>query len=220
VTDPSDSVSSDGASSDGEPADGDHSAEDVPGGGGVADGGSFTPILERARHGDSAARSRLFEVLYAELRVRAADQVRRMGTGAEIQATELVNEAYLKLLRADRVRFEDRAHFLAVASRSMRQVLVDHVRSRRRIKRGGEAEREPLDAVVATFEERSGNLVELDAALEELARRDEVGARAVDLRFFAGLSSKDTAALLGLSERSFDRKWQLVKSWLASRLRG
>lgn len=185
-----------------------------------SDSEAFTPILQRARDGDEAARSRLFEVLYAELRARAADQVRRMGTGGQLQATELVNEAYLKLLRTDRVHFEDRAHFLAVASRSMRQVLVDHVRARRRLKRGGAAKREPLDEVVATFEERAGDLVDLDAALEDLARRDKVGARAVDLRFFAGLSSKDTASLLGLSERSFDRKWQLVKSWLASRLRG
>lgn len=179
----------------------------------------FTPLLRRARAGDTQARSRLFEYLYAELRARASDQVRRLGGAGELQATELVNETYLKLLRSRDVGFTDRAHFLAVASRTMRQVLVDHVRERQRLKRGGNMQRQPLDSVVEGFEERAGDLVDLDDALVELASRDSVAARAVDLRFFAGLSARDTAVLLGLSERTFDRKWHFVRTWMANRLR-
>ena len=141
------------------------------------------------------------------------------GLGNSLQATALVNEAYLRLIDVQHVRWQDRAHFLAMSARLMRRILVDHARSKGYQKRGG-------DAVRVTFEEMAlpgvapdRDLVALDDALEELAKMDERKSKVVEMRFFGGLSVEETAAVLDVSVETVMRDWKFSKSWLLRELR-
>jgi RNA polymerase sigma-70 factor (ECF subfamily) len=140
--------------------------------------------------------------------------------GHSLQATALVNEAYLRLVDARRVRWQDRSHFLAMSARLMRRVLVDHARGRQYQKRGGGAQRVTLVDGLAGTDERPHDLVALDDALEALARSNERKARVVELRFFGGLTLEETAHVLGISADTVDRDWKLAKAWLLRELRG
>ena len=142
------------------------------------------------------------------------------GQGHSLQATVLVNEAYLRLIDAKDVAWHDRAHFLAVAARVMRRILVDHARARRAQKRGGPGTRVTFtEALVVTNEPRH-DFVALDDALEALATFDERKSRVIELRFFGGLSVEETASVLKVSPETVMRDWGLAKAWLQREMRG
>ena len=139
--------------------------------------------------------------------------------GHSLQATALVNEAYLRLVGAKDVVWQDRAHFLAVAARVMRRILVDHARARHYQKRGGDAVRVTFDEGLAVTNEPTLDFVALDDALEALAKFDERKSRVIELRFFGGLSVEETAEVLHVSTDAIKRDWRLAKLWLLRELK-
>ena len=140
--------------------------------------------------------------------------------GHSLQATALVNEAYVRLVDGTLVEWHDRAHFLAVAARIMRRILVDHARARGARKRGGGDARVTFDEGLVVTDDARENFVALDDALEALAKFDERKSRVVELRFFGGLSVEDTAAVLKVSVDTVMRDWRLAKAWLQVEMRG
>lgn len=181
--------------------------------------GEATLLLRRIAGGDQDARARLAELIYAELRQIAGGQMR---TGREntLSPTAVVHEAWLKLSAGASTDFENRGHFLAVASRAMRSVLVDHVRARRTAKRDGGQALDELALAVASIEADGTDLADLDEALAELEREDAQLAQLVDLRFFGGLSHEEIAAAQTCSLSTVERRWRLARAWLHRRLRG
>ena len=143
----------------------------------------------------------------------------RERVGHTLQATALVNEAYLRLIQIDQVHWQNRAHFFAMASRVMRRILVDAARARRYQKRGGGAERVSLDEALIVSKEPTQDLVALDDALDALAALDSRRSQVVEMRFFGGLSVKETAEALHVSGDTVMRDWRLAKVWLLRELR-
>ena len=139
--------------------------------------------------------------------------------GHSLQATALVNEAYLRLVDAQDVAWQDRTHFLAVSARIMRHILVDHARARRYRKRGGEMDRVTFDEALVVTNEPTQDFVALDDALQALAKFDERKSRVVELRFFAGLTVDETASVLKVSADTVMRDWRLAKVWLHREIR-
>ncbi len=179
--------------------------------------GEVTMLLRRLADGHADARGPLADLVYRELREMAARQLRGM-RGATMQPTALVHEAWLKLAAHD--DFVSRSHFLGVAGKAMRCVLVDHVRHARALKRGGQIGRQELDDAVAFFESGEVDLIDLDEALGELERDDPELARWVDMRFFAGMTNVEIAALEGCSESTIERGWRAARARLAQRMQG
>lgn len=177
---------------------------------------SITRLLERAHEGDGRAADELFSLVYEELHSMAVHRLRNQGPEHTLQPTALVNEAYLRVFRGE---WNNREHFRAVAARAMRSILVDHARRKRRQKRSAEGVRVLLDDLIVAFEERSGDLLGLDEALERLARIDPTAARLVELRFFGGQSMPEVAHSLGISLRSAQREWATARAWLREELR-
>jgi len=140
--------------------------------------------------------------------------------GHSLQATALVNEAYIRLVDAKSVQWHDRAHFLAVSARVMRHILVDHARARRYQKRGGQAAKVTFDEALVVTDEPGLDFVALDDALEALAKFDERKSRVVEMRFFGGLSVDETAAALKVSPATVMGDWRLAKAWLKGEMRG
>jgi RNA polymerase sigma factor (TIGR02999 family) len=140
--------------------------------------------------------------------------------GHSLQATALVNEAYVRLVDGKAVAWQDRAHFLAVSARVMRHILVDHARARHYQKRGGHAARVSFDEALVVTEEVDTDFVALDDALEALAKFDERKSRVIEMRFFGGLSVEETAAVLKVSPATVMGDWRLAKAWLKRELRG
>ena len=174
-----------------------------------------TRLLEQASAGDAGARATLFDVLYHELRRLAEAAMRVERVNHTLQPTALVHEAFLRLA-ADQGRFESRAHFLGIASHAMRRVLVDHARGRNAQKRGSGATLvtvSDLDDLPKPSSE-AVDLVALDDALSRLSTLDARQGRIVELRFFGGLSIEETAAVVGVSERTVKREWQMSRAWL------
>jgi RNA polymerase sigma factor (TIGR02999 family) len=160
----------------------------------------------------------LLPVVEGELHRIATRCMRHERAGHSLQATELVNEAYMKLIDAQQVRWQDRAHFLAMSARLMRQILVDHARARFAQKRGAGGQRITLIEALGGTDERPHDLLALDDALEALARFDDRKSRVVELRFFGGLSVEETAQVLGVSGDTVTRDWKLAKAWLLREL--
>jgi RNA polymerase sigma factor (TIGR02999 family) len=164
----------------------------------------------------------LLPLVYGELRDVAAVLMRGERSGHTLDPTALVHETWLRLAGQERVGFAQRAQFFAAAAALMRRILVDHARARRRLKRGGDAARgelaDGLDGVLVAFEQRAGDLLELEEALEELGAIDARLARLVELRFFAGLEMRATAEALAISLRQAERDWTLARAWLRRRL--
>lgn len=178
-----------------------------------------TRLLRRMAAGDEDARRRVYAALYEQIRAVAGRVHARLGSDRDtLQTTALIHEAFLKLAGAEPVDWQGRSHFLAVAARVMRQVLVDHHRARTADKRGGGRQRVPLDDLADAYESRSEGLLDLDAQLERLARADPVAASLVDLHFFGGLPMHATAEALGLSLRSAERLLQYARAWLRKAL--
>ena len=172
-----------------------------------------TRILEDLNAGNRAAADVLYERVYEELRALARGLIRQKGREYTLQATALVNEAYLRLVDQD-APWESRGHFFSVAARAMRCILVDAARRRAAAKRGGDRSEQAMDEAVAVFEERSVDLLALDEALNRLDELDEKKSRLVELRFFGGLTIPETADVLGVSHATVEREWAFVKAWL------
>ena len=180
---------------------------------------TISRLLESVRNGDAAAAAALTPMLYNELHRLAMHHMRNERPGHTLQATALVNEAYLKLMDNREANWQNRAHFLAIASQAMRRVLIDHARSKRRVKRGGLQQKVSLEDVVIAAEEQSYDLVALDGALDRLAKVDARQSRIVELRFFGGLSVEQTAEVLGISAKTVKRDWAVARAWLHRELR-
>ena len=171
------------------------------------------------REGDEAALDELVPLVHAELHRIARRCISRERVGQTLQATALVNEAYLRLVDVRRVNWQNRAHFLAMSARLMRRILVDAARSKRYQKRGGGAIKVTLDEALLPSVEKSQDLVALDDALAALANVDERKAQVIELRFFGGLSVEETATVLTVSVDTVMRDWKLAKVWLLRELR-
>jgi RNA polymerase sigma factor (TIGR02999 family) len=182
--------------------------------------GAVTELLRAWGDGDEDALEQLTPLVEAELRRLARGYMRRERAGHTLQTTALVNEAFLRLTDARRVRWQDRAHFLGISARLMRRVLVDHARSRGYRKRGGDARRVTLDDGLVSSPAPAVDVVALDRALEELAAADLRKSRVIELRFFGGLSVEETAELLHVSTDTVKRDWRLAKLWLLRKLEG
>jgi RNA polymerase sigma-70 factor (ECF subfamily) len=172
--------------------------------------------------GDDAARLRLWELVYGELRAQAQAYLARERSGHTLQATALVHEAWLRLVQAAAVTPENRGQVLALGARAMRQVLVDHARSRLRLKRGGATRRAEFDPELAlaapTTETGAEQVLALEHHLAELRRLSTRRADVVELRIFGGLSKDDAALALGISRNTVERDWRAARAWLATRL--
>ncbi len=173
-----------------------------------------TVLLQRLSAGDAAASEPLYHLLYGELRATAQRAMGAERGDHTLQPTALVNEAYLKLVDPSGIAWESRSHFLGVAARAMRQVLVEHARKRRSDKREAAGERVPLDDDLLSFEASAIDLLALDEALEKLAAHDSELARLVELRFFGGLTVEETGKVLGLSVRQVEGAWITARAWL------
>lgn len=181
----------------------------------------ITRWLQEWSSGKENALEALMPVVYAELHRQAASYLRRERVGHTLQATALINEAYLKLIDQREVNWQNRAHFFGIAAQAMRRILVDHARSRHRDKRGGGAENLPLEAAeFATSGDGTVDLIALDEALTRLALLDERQSRIVELRFFSGLSVEETAEALGVSPATVKNEWRTAKAWLFQELNG
>jgi len=156
----------------------------------------------------------LLAELYDELHRRANRYMRGQRGDHTLQPTALINEAYVKLSAAGSSLWTDKTRFIATASRAMRQVRADHARKRGQVKNTPPGDRTPLDQITIGFEENAIDLPALDDALNRLAARDSDMARAVELRYFGGATMEETAESLGLSKRSFERRWKFVRTWL------
>jgi RNA polymerase sigma factor (TIGR02999 family) len=176
-----------------------------------------TDILSAIEQGDPHAAEQLLPLVYDELRKLAAARLSQEKPGQTLQATALVHEAYLRLVNDQ--HFENRRHFFAAAAEAMRRVLLNRARDKKRLKRGGARRRVDLDQVQIALDTDGEQLVALDAALTQLATEDAAAAELVNLRFFAGCTLKETAALLGLPQRTAERQWAYARAWLYARLR-
>jgi RNA polymerase sigma factor (TIGR02999 family) len=173
--------------------------------------------------GDEAALDQLIPLVHEELRRLAKRYMRRergQRAARTLQTTALVNEAYLRLVDAQRVQWQNRAHFFAIAARLMRQILVDYARTQNYAKRGGGIQPISLDEAQTIAAERAPDLVALDDALKSLSAIDERKSRVIELRFFGGLSVEETAEVLKVSPDTVMRDWRLAKAWLLRELSG
>jgi RNA polymerase sigma factor (TIGR02999 family) len=173
-----------------------------------------TQVLLRWRSGDNKALDELIPLVHAELRRLARLHLRRERSSHTLQTSDLINEAYLRLLKQQSVEWQDRAHFFGVAAQIMRRVLIDHARSYQYAKRGAGAEKIPLDEVAVVNQERASELVALDEALVSLAAYDARKSQIVELRFFGGLSIEETAEVLKISPATVKRELQAARLWL------
>jgi len=170
--------------------------------------------------GDEQALRSLMAVIYPELRRIARQHLTRRAAGDTLESAALANEAYIKLIRAGGIRCENRVHFLALCAQIIRRILVDHARKRGYAKRGGTAERVPLDEALLGTQGRGIDIQALDDTLESLAKIDGRKARVVELRYFGGLSVAETADFLGISPETVKRDWKMAKAWLFAALTG
>jgi RNA polymerase sigma factor (TIGR02999 family) len=174
----------------------------------------ISALLTAWNGGDDEALNRLVAAVYPEMRRIARQQLQWQNRDHTLQSAALANEAYLKLIRARGIHCENRTQFFALCARVIRQILVDHARSRKYAKRGGGAQRIPLDDVVLGMPTRGVEVLALDEALTSLAAFDARKARVVELRYFGGLSVEETAEILNVSQETVLRDWRMAKTWL------
>jgi RNA polymerase sigma factor (TIGR02999 family) len=181
----------------------------------MADSLDVTTVLIETTGGSPRAADRLFSLLYNELRERAAGLLRRESPGHTLRSTELVHELYMRLADQTRCRWQDRAHFLAVASQVMRRILIDHARRRGSLKRGAGRVKVTLDDELVIGTEGTDQVLRtLDDALRLLAEQHPLAARVVEMRFFGGLTHEECACVLGFSPRTASRYWEFAQAWL------
>jgi len=184
------------------------------------DPGTITSILREARDGRAGAVDRLFPLLYEELHRLAQYHLRGHASSPTLNATALVNEAYIRMVDQTQAQFSDRAHFFAYASRAMRTIIVDHARRRSSWKRGGGISHVSFEDGEISLEGQADLLVALDDALTRLASLSERLSRIVEYRFFGGMSEQETAEALGVSDRTVRRDWVKARAWLYADLSG
>ena len=164
---------------------------------------------------DTEASDAVLNLVYDELRRQAHRYLSRERAGHTLQTTALVHEVYLKLVKQENIAWESRSHFFGIAARLMRQILIDYARTKHRAKRGGAEDKVPLEnALTVGISDTNFDLLALDEALTRLAVKEEHLANIVELRFFSGLSVEETAEVLGISDSTVKRDWQMAKSWL------
>ena len=186
---------------------------------GMTHSADLTDLLVAWSAGDETARSRLIDAVYNELRGLARASLRRERADHSLAPTALVHEAYLKLIDQRHVRWQNRAHFFAIAAHIMRRILVDHARTRGAAKRDG-GERVPLQDDQAVKDPPEVDVLDLDAALEKLSSLDPRQSELVELRFFGGLTVDEAAAVMGVAPATVDRDWALARAWLFRELGG
>ena len=172
-----------------------------------------TRLLVDWANGDQAALQELMPLVYDELRRLASRYMRRESEGHTLQTSALVNEAYLRLIDQKNVRWQNRAHFFGIAAQLMRRILVDHARSRSRLKRGGQIQKLSLDeqAVIA---KEAAEVIALDEALKNLAEMDPRKSQIVEMKFFGGLTTEEVAEVLKVTSRTVEREWRKARAWL------
>ncbi len=185
----------------------------------VAGTDDITSLLLAHQHGDAAALDRVWPLVYDHLRAIAGRQLQRGGP-ATLNATALVHEAYLRLADDTRLQWQNRAHFLAIAARCMRQVIVDAARARRALKRGGGRPVDVLNPDVIAVDSQAELIVAIDGALDAIVTFNERMGRVAECRLFAGLTEEETAQALGTSLRTVQREWQRARAWLQQHLDG
>ncbi len=186
-----------------------------------------TRILSQIESGDPSAAEKLLPLVYDELRKLAAAKLAMEKPGQTLQATALVHEAFLRLVKSPKEQsgqkeqqWDGRGHFFAAAAEAMRRILVESARSKKRQKRGGELKRRELDEVAVVVPEIHEDLVALDGALDRLKAVDRQAVELVHLRYFAGLSVADAAEMMGISPRTADRVWAFARAWLHREIAG
>ena len=181
-------------------------------------GKDVTALLRRWRAGNKDAGEEVLALLYGELRGIAAQQFRRERAGHTLQPTALANEAYVRMVQGAPIEASDRTHFLALAARVVRQVLVDYGRGKGRRKRGGARLRVTWSGIGPAVPAPATDVLDLDGALEQLAQINEHAARVVELKFFGGLTIEEIAAETGSSAATVSRRWQFARAWLLGEL--
>ena len=179
---------------------------------------NVTELLRNWSDGDKQAQEKLFQVVYNELHRQAARYLRNEQPGLSLQTTDLIHEAYLRLIDQQHVEWQNRLHFFGIAAQVMRRILVDHARSRQAAKRGGSAIRLPLEDAMVVLPGQDLDFVALDEALNRLAQIDPQQNQIVELRFFSGLSVEETAEVMNVSGRTVKRDWNVAKAWLRREL--
>jgi RNA polymerase sigma factor (TIGR02999 family) len=184
---------------------------------------SLAPVRARAalvglREANGLANRTLFPLVYAELRRLAHHYISRERPGHTLQATALVHEVYLRLMPQDKATWDDRNRFVAIAAHVMREILVEYARSRRRLKRGGDLARIPLDDQMASSDDEASRWEDLDRALDRLATLDPRQAKVVELRYFGGMTVEEAARVLGVSPKTVKRDWSVARAWLRREL--
>jgi RNA polymerase sigma-70 factor, ECF subfamily len=175
---------------------------------------SVTQLLEQWNHGDREALEKLMPLIYGELKKMARRYMRQQNPDHTLQTTALIHEAYLRMVKQKEKHFENRAHFLGIAAQAMRHILVDYARERHTAKRGGGARPISLEEAALVTQERAAEVIALDDALKELEELSKRQSRVVELRYFGGLSVKETAAVLEVSPDTVMRDWTMAKTWL------
>jgi RNA polymerase sigma factor (TIGR02999 family) len=178
-----------------------------------------TELLRTAQAGDAAAADQLLAVVYEQLHQLARARMAHLPPGQTLQPTALVHEVYLRLTDKSEISWESRQHFFFAAARAMRDILVEQARRRAGQARGGGRHRQELDEACAVIEPPAENVLAVHEALEELEKQDPAKAQIVLLRYFSGLTTAETAEVLGLAERTLDRQWRYIRAWLLKRLR-
>ena len=179
----------------------------------------ITRLLNEVRSGNRNAQSELMEAVYPELRRLAARLLRAERPGHTLQATALVNEAYMRLVGQSNIDWKDRVHFFAAAARSMRRILVDYARMHRARKRSGERQQVELTDALAISEDRLDLVLSIDELLTRLAEWDALQCSIVELRFFGGLTEDEVAEALGIGVRTVSREWSFARAWLYGELK-
>jgi RNA polymerase sigma factor (TIGR02999 family) len=179
----------------------------------------ITELLIDWNNGSREALEELFVIVEKELHRLARHYMRTLRPGNTLQTTALINETYIRLVNQNRVTWQNRAHFFGIAAQMMRRILLNYVRDQNRLKRGGAMNPVSLSENLQVFNQRSGELLALDEALERLAKLDERKSRVVELRYFGGLSVEEAAEVLQVSPVTVMRDWKLAKAWLAREIR-
>src|SRR5437763_8894429 len=180
----------------------------------MSDAHSVTQLLEQWNHGDREALDKLMPLIYEELRNMDKRYMNQQNPGHTLQTTELIHEAYLRMVKQKEKHFENRAHFFGVAAQAMRHILVDYARARDTAKRGGGARPISLEEAALVTRERAAELVAFDDPLKELEKLSKRQSRVVELRYFGALSVEETAAVLEVSPDTVMRDWSMAKTWL------
>ena len=181
---------------------------------------NITELLVGYGRGDKEALDKLMPIVYDELRRQAARYLRKERPGHTLQTTALIHEPYVRLVDQRHVQWQNRAHFFGIAAQLMRRILVDHARTKQRVKRGGSDVRVSIEDANVAVKGQDLDVVALDEALQRLAEIDEQQSRVVELRFFSGLSVEETAEVLGISKATVKRDWGMAKAWLHRELTG